>query len=75
MSKADKQLKEWAENWRAAGEILEKERREKIRNGDVYFEIKSLNSAFKLALKNSPQTTTSGLVEFQNLIKKLRKND
>lgn len=75
MKKADKRLKQWVENWQTAGERLEKLRREKIRNGDIVFEVKALNSAFRTAIKNQQPTTTSGLVEFQTLLKKLRKND
>jgi hypothetical protein len=72
MKKPDELTRKRVENWIAVGEVLEKERREKLRNGNIAFEIRALNSAFKSALRNSTPTTTSGLVEFQRLIKNLR---
>lgn len=75
MKKADEMTKKWVDNWIQTGEELERMRREKIRNGSIIFEINALNSAFQSSLKKSEPTVTSGLVEFQDLIKKLRKDD
>ena len=75
MKKADELARQWVNNWIQTGEELEKLRRDKIRNGNIVFELKALNSAFQASLRHSKPTTTSGLVEFQDLIKKLRKDD
>ncbi len=71
MKSEQEKLKEWVDNWKTTGEFLEKLRIDEMRNGDMFLEISALNSSFREANKNRTPTVTSGLVEFQRLLKKL----
>lgn len=64
-------MKEWVERWKVASENLEKLQRDKLRNGNIVSELTALNSLFRETIKNRQTTTTSGLVEFQKLLRKL----
>ena len=68
---ADASLKRWVENWKAAGPELERLRREEIRSADTQKSIQLFDLAFKAALRNTPSRESSGLVEFQRLLKRL----
>lgn len=68
-------LRRFIESWQDTGRILEEMRREKIRNADTVAAIKILDSAFRSALLNRQPTQSSGLIEFQDLLKKSRNND
>lgn len=69
-SAADK-LREWVRNWQVVGPRLERLRRADIRNANTQEAIKQFDLAFKAALRNTPPRQTSGLVEFQKLLRKL----
>lgn len=63
-------LKRWVENWKTLGPELERMRREEIRGTDTQKSIALFDLAFKAALRNIPARESSGLVEFQRLLKK-----
>jgi hypothetical protein len=69
-SAADK-LREWVRNWQVVGPRLDRLRRAEIRNANTQESIKQFDLAFKAALRNTPHRQTSGLVEFQRLLRKL----
>jgi flagellar biosynthesis/type III secretory pathway chaperone len=71
MKTKKEQMKEWVERWKVASENLEKLQRDKLRNGNIVSELTALNSLFRETIKNRQTTTTSGLVEFQKLLRKL----
>jgi hypothetical protein len=64
-------LRAWVRNWILIGPELERLRREKIRNASTPESIQQFDLAFKAALRNTPARTTSGLIEFQELLRKL----
>ena len=64
-------LKAWVENWKAVGAELDRMRREEIRRANTQEPIQLCDLAFKAALRNTPPRKTSGLVEFQRLLRKL----
>jgi hypothetical protein len=64
-------LREWVQNWKIVGPELERLRREKIRATNTQESIRLFDLAFKSAIRNTAPRTTSGLVEFQKLIRKL----
>jgi hypothetical protein len=64
-------LRAWVQNWEVVGPEIERLRREKIRNANTPEAIKQFDLAFKAALRNTPPRTTSGLIEFQRLLRKL----
>ncbi len=70
MSDTDR-LREWVRNWEVVGPELDRMRREDIRRANTQDSIKLFDLAFKAALRNTPPRTTSGLVEFQRLLRKL----
>jgi hypothetical protein len=72
MENSDKdRLRDWVRNWQVAGPKLEQMRREDIRRANTQDSIRLFDLAFKAALRNSPPRNTSGLVEFQRLLRRL----
>jgi hypothetical protein len=71
----DKRLKAWVRNWQVVGPELERMRREEIRRANTQESIRLFDLAFKAALRNTAPRATSGLVEFQRLLRKLPAND
>jgi hypothetical protein len=69
-SSATDKLRDWVRNWQVVGPRLEQLRREEIRNAKTEEAIKQFDLAFKAALRNTPHRQTSGLVEFQKLLRK-----
>jgi hypothetical protein len=67
----ERNLKRWVENWKQLGPELERIRREEIRRADTQQAIQLFDLAFKAALRNIPPRESSGLVEFQRLLKDL----
>jgi hypothetical protein len=67
----DDDLKRGVENWKVVGPELDRMRRDDIRRANTQESIQLFDLAFKAALRNTPPRQTSGLVEFQRLIKKL----
>jgi len=70
-SSATDKLREWVRNWQVVGPRLERLRRAGIRSANTQESIKQFDLAFKAALRNTPHRQTSGLVEFQRLLRKL----
>jgi hypothetical protein len=64
-------LREWVRNWQLVGPKLERLRREDIRTANTQVAIRQFNLAFKAAIRNTPHRQTSGLVEYQRLLRKL----
>jgi hypothetical protein len=64
-------LRAWVRNWQLLGPELDRMRREDIRRANTKESIKLFDLAFKAALRNMPPRTTSGLVEYQRLLRKL----
>lgn len=72
METSDKdRLSAWVQNWKVLGPELERLRRERIRSAKTQDAIKQFDLAFKAAIRNTPPRTTSGLIEFQRLLRKL----
>ncbi len=73
MEKSQEQLvRQWIENWRAAGSVLEGIRAEAIRQSNTAAAIEQLSDAFESARREWSPSTTSGLVEQQRLFARLR---
>ena len=65
------QLRAWVQNWKVLGPKLERLRRDRIRVTRTEEAIRQLDLAFKAAIRNNTPRTTSGLIEFQRLLRKL----
>lgn len=63
-------MRTWVNNWKETGEIMEKLRREKIRNANLEDAILALDGAFRSALWLSPNLPTSGMIEFHKILSK-----
>jgi len=59
--------------WKKAAPVLERLRREAIRNTKTEEAIAMFSSAFRAALKSLPPRRTSGLIEQQAIFRKLYK--
>ncbi|HEY3579488.1 MAG TPA: hypothetical protein VGK82_03055 [Pyrinomonadaceae bacterium] len=70
---ATDKLREWVRNWQVVGPQLDRLRRESIRNANTQDSIRQFDLAFKAAIRNTPHRQTSGLIEFQRLLRKLQK--
>ena len=66
-------LKAHLMSWRETGEILEAERRERVRNADTAESLRRLNSLFDSAVHLHPPSPTSGLVEFYDILARGRR--
>ena len=64
-------LRDWVRNWQVLGPEMDRMRREDIRRANTQKSIMLFDMAFKAALRNTPPRTTSGLVEYQRLLRKL----
>jgi hypothetical protein len=68
---ATDKLREWVRNGQVIGPQLDRLRRENISKANTQDSIRQFDLAFKAALRNTPHRQTSGLVEFQRLLRKL----
>lgn len=66
-------LKAHVMSWRETGEILEAERRERVRNADTAESLLRLNSLFDSAVHLHAPSPTSGLVEFYEILARGRR--
>ena len=64
--------KEWVENWKRVGPILEQMKYEELRAPDYHKELEGLLSMCDLACMQEKPSKTSGLVEQQRLFMKMR---
>jgi hypothetical protein len=62
----------WVQNWKQAGPELEAIRRREIAEGDNLHILALLEDAFNHALMTLPPRPSSGLVEMQHWLAKLR---
>jgi hypothetical protein len=69
---ASEDMRRWVETWKQAGPELAAIRREEIRVADNVHVIDLLGDAFDHAA-SLPMRATSGLVEMQRILAKLRK--
>jgi hypothetical protein len=65
-------VRPWVETWKTAGPELEAIRRWEIREADNRTVLASLEGAFNHALRTMPPRESSGLVEMQKWLAKLR---
>jgi hypothetical protein len=65
-------MRAWVQGWKETGEVLEKLRREQIRNSNLAETIRQFDDAFRSALWLSGAEPTSGLVEFHKILAKSR---
>ena len=73
MSDSEKaQLRDYAARWQLAAPLLDAQRDEDVRRSDTAASIASFGRLWNDAIKKSPPTDTSGLVEQQQLFRKLR---
>ena len=73
MDEREKQrVRQWIQNWEAAGPVLERLRDEAIRNIDTAAAIEQLSDTFESARRQWTPPVTSGLVEQQRWFARLR---
>lgn len=60
-----RRLKAYAMGWQETGELLDEERRERVRQVDTAQALAALSGLFDSAVRLHPASTTSGLVEQQ----------
>jgi hypothetical protein len=65
-------LRKWVQTWQAAAPELEAIRRQEIRDADNLRVLTLLEGAFNHALRSRPPRPSSGLVEMQRLLAKLK---
>ena len=65
-------IRRWVETWKRAGPELEAILRKEIREADNVTVLAGLESAFNSALHHWPPRLSSGLVEMQKYLAKLR---
>ena len=66
-------LRRWVETWKEAGPRLEAIRRREIREADNLKVLAALEGAFNQALRTLPPRPSSGMVEMQRWLAKLRR--
>lgn len=72
MNDDKEKLRAWVETWRETGKVLEKLRREEMREESLPETILALTDASESALRLNPPVPTSGLIEMQRKFLKLR---
>ena len=65
-------IRAWVKTWQEAGPPLEAIRRREIREADNLKVLATLEGAFNHALRTMPPRPSSGLVEMQRWLAKLR---
>jgi len=65
-------MRDWVINWKETGKVLEKLRREEIRNANLAESLPAFNDALRSALWLRPAEPSSGLVEFHRLLAKTK---
>jgi hypothetical protein len=66
-------MKAYALGWKETGEILEAERRERVRRADTARSLQLLGGAFDSAVWLHPPNPSSGLVEQQEVFARARR--
>jgi hypothetical protein len=75
MENGEEKLRAWVEGWKETGKVLEQLRRDKIKAANTITSIQTLDSAYRSAIRNRVSNPTSGLVEFHQLMNKLKTDD
>jgi len=65
-------LRHWVQTWKAAGPELEAIRRREIAEADNVHVLWLLEGLFNHAVRSTPMRTSSGLIEMQRYLAKLR---
>lgn len=65
-------MKACALGWKETGEILEAERREKVRQTDTARSLRNLGPPYNSAIYLDPPAPSSGLVEFYEILARSR---
>ena len=74
MDEAQKKLaKQWVENWKRVGPILERERLLNLGKRPIAETIELFDGFFKHALLRNVPSVTSGLVEMQSYLRKIKR--
>lgn len=68
----DEQVQRWVQAWKEFGPELDKIRLREVRDADNLLSLKLLARAFNQATKTQPARESSGLVEMQQHLAKLR---
>jgi hypothetical protein len=66
-------IRRWVQTWREAGPVLDAIRCREIREADNLKVLASLEGAFNQALRTMPPRPSSGMVEMQKWLAKLRR--
>ena len=66
-------IRRWAQTWKEAGPELERIRLREVRDEDNLHSLKLLARAFHHATRAQPPSESSGLVEMQRHLAKLRR--
>lgn len=67
------ELRRWVATWREAGRALAAVKREELGRLETHDALLHLADAFDAAIRSSVHTTTSGLVEQQAILQRLRR--
>ena len=67
-----KRMKDYAMGWKETGEILEAERRARVRRADTAKSLTNLGELFNSAIYLHPPSPSSGLVEFYEILGRSR---
>ena len=65
-------IKEWVENWKKLGPELQAQRDNDIRESDTAKAIEALDWNYQYAKRHYPESITSGLVKFYQVLLKGR---
>lgn len=71
MTEAER-IRHWAQTWKQSGPELERLRWKQVRDEDQTLSVRQLARALNYATKSQPPADTSGLVEMQRYLAKLR---
>jgi hypothetical protein len=66
-------IRRWAQTWKEVGPELERIRLREVRVEDNLLSLKLLARAFNHATRTHPPSQSSGLIEMQRLLAKLRR--
>jgi len=66
-------IRRWVEAWRKAAPVLERMRIEEMRNFDYAKNAQMVDALLELGLRHATPRKTSGFVEMQRILRKLRR--
>ena len=68
------QLAEYVRRWKETGPLLEAVREDEIRRADTAESIRSFELAYRIAARDLPPRESSGLVQWQDAMRRLREH-